>query len=85
MAKAKVHVHWKAGRVLLYSDEVKVDLQHRLDAIATSARTFGPGDFEADVRPGKTRLSGMVKCADVAAYTTNANTNALLKSLDAGR
>jgi hypothetical protein len=85
MAKVKVKVHWKAGRNLLYSREVASDLQERLDAIAARAKTFGEGEFVADVKPGKTRLSGMVKCADKAALATNSKTNALLKSLDAGR
>jgi hypothetical protein len=87
MAKVGIYVKLNNSgcNAVRNSPEVQHDILRRTQAIADRASaTFG-GNFIADVQPGRTRAHAMAKPADDDAARVNARTNALLKSIDAGR
>lgn len=83
-SNVKVTINQKAADEIRNSKEVQRELLRRAKRIQRQVKTFGKGKFVADVEPGQKRAHAMVKTMDVQAERTNAQTNALLKSLGAG-
>ena len=84
MADVKVVMNHAGAREILNSPEVQAELLARAGRIKSQARTHG-GNYTADVQPGKSRAHARVSTADDEARKRNLQTNALLKSIDAGR
>jgi hypothetical protein len=71
-------------RALLNSSEVQTFLQTKGQMIASRAAESG-GKFEADTQAGKNRAHCHVGTADFTAIRKQAQSNTLLKAVDAGR
>lgn len=85
MGNVKVKMNRAGARGLLNGAEVQGDLLARAERVRASAESMGPGEFVADVQPGKQRAHAMVKTADYESAKSSAELNSLVKSMGAGR
>lgn len=72
-------------RAVRNSPEVQAKLLDMAQAIRASACAMDGCEYVADVKAGSSRAHAMVKAVGLDSIISNAKSNTLLKSLDAGR
>jgi hypothetical protein len=85
MDSPSVKMNWSGCNEIRNMPSVQQELLRRAQAIASACASGFGCVCDADVQPGQTRAHAMVKTTDAQSAQANAETNALLKSLDAGR